>query len=94
MFKRFTREKHIFAPIMQYNFFSCVYAKTIADPELRHLTKSITPISQISHHIASKYNRIFTERSFQKLNSWFVEFYVRHGFVQVLLAEELYSSLT
>ena len=76
---------------MQYNFFSCVYAKTIADLELSHLTKSITPISQISHHISSKYNRIFTERSFQKLNSWFVEFYVRHGFVQVLLADELYS---
>ena len=75
---------------MQYNFFSYVYAKTMADPELSHLTKSIP--RYLRYHItSSKYNRIFTERSFQKLNSWFVEFYVRHGFVQVLLADELYS---
>ena len=70
MFQEVHNRKSIFFCNNAYNFFSYIDVETILYPEFN------TPKSQISHHISSKYNRIFTERSFQKLNSWFVEFYV------------------
>ena len=57
-------KKAILAIIMQYTYISYVYTKTISDPELRHLTKSILRYNRY-HIISSKYNRIFTEICFQ-----------------------------